>query len=110
MQTTRYLPNVNPGDFYSIQTGKKRFQAVRVIAVESQGLHLTMYRHQFSHRPTSFNLMVAESDTEQSTYVPFRWFSFYAMNPEFLAQVPVNPGELVEYQVWLAEGCVYWGD
>ncbi|MBK7407105.1 MAG: hypothetical protein IPL49_10580 [Saprospirales bacterium] len=110
MGNTNSIQSVNPGEYYSLQTGKQRFQVARVIAVEEEGVHLTLSHRKFPHRPDTLDQSSNQVNPTEGVYLPFRWFPFYAMRPQYLTQEPVNARELVEYKVWQAEGCVYWGD
>ncbi|MCB9285138.1 MAG: hypothetical protein H6563_13765 [Lewinellaceae bacterium] len=110
MPISKSTPEVHPGEFYSLQTGSKRFQVVRVIAVDEGGVHLTLFRFKFPSRPTLRDLEAVVKDADGQVFMPFRWFPFFAMGPRYLTEEPVTPRELIEYGVWQQEGEVYWGD
>lgn len=102
------ISGITPGAYYALQTGYNRFQVVRVIAIEECGVHFRMYQKWFDETPRHNDL----EDLQQAstTYMPFRWWPFFVMGPEYLTQAPLSQEELDEYRQWREEDGMYWGD
>lgn len=102
------ISGIVPGGIYSLQTGSSRFQVVRVIAIEECGVHFHMYGKWFEEVPDYVDL--DDLQETSTTYMPFRWWPFYVMGPEFLSHGPLLPEDMESYRRWREEDGMYWGD
>ncbi len=102
------ISGITPGAFYALQTGYNRFQVVRVIAIEECGVHFQMYGKWYEEIPNAIDM--EELQQTSTTYMPFRWWPFYVMAPEFLTQSPLRPEDMEAYRRWKKEDGMYWGD
>ncbi|MBK7407109.1 MAG: hypothetical protein IPL49_10565 [Saprospirales bacterium] len=99
---------ITPGGYYSLRTGAGRYQIIRMVAIEECGVHFVMYGKPFEEPPTHIDPQ--ELKQTPPLYMPFRWWSLFAMGPQYLMEEPVDPGELADYQRWKKEDGRYWGD
>lgn len=102
------ISGIVPGAFYALQTGRNRFQVVQVLAIEECGVHFRMYDRWYDQLPAASE--IEKLAQTHATYMPFRWWPFFVMGPEYLSKAPLQPEDMEAYRRWKETGGDYWGD
>ena len=106
---------IRVGTLYSVVGGKGYFQVVKVLAVDSGGVHVRLYKNRFGTRPKIVDFAtltlgsIHDPDGCGLGHVPLTATVFQAWNPEVLAESPVAEAELDGYREWESAKGGYFG-
>jgi hypothetical protein len=99
------------GGLYSVATEKGDFSVVKLLKLESNGVHISVYSNRFPQRPSDVDvskLYMAgihsnKPDDELGMQdLPLLRQSFSGWEPQLIKVVPVEPAELEAYEMWKA--------
>ena len=105
---------IKEGGLYHVR-GKKKFSVLKVLKVDSEGVHIRQYSNQFL--PPPFHVDEGElylagqnhgpDEDAGIRHAPVNKFSFIAWRPVLIQQSTVSEEELEGYRKWLESGVGY---
>jgi len=108
MLTACAQSNWKEGGLYSVEGEKGGFSIVKILKLDSAGVHIRAYSNRFPQRPTDIDvstLYMAGIDRKPEEelgmgHLPLSRDSFSGWKPELIWVVPVEPAELEGYEIW----------
>ena len=94
------------GGLYSVQNGREGFGVIKILALDSDAVHIRIYKQTFSSRPGSVDpnsLTLGRMDDKDGFsigHVPLSPETFKSWAPVFLSQQAVSDSELEGYKMW----------
>jgi len=104
------------GALYTVDDGEGWFRVAKVLVVETEGVHIRLYKNRFKTRPGSVEFSslslgtVHDADGFGMGHLPLSRRAFRAWQPVFLAESPVAESELDGYRAWKDAKGGFWGD
>lgn len=108
-QTFKY----EPGGIYTVWS-QGGYRAVKVLAVDTGGIHIRLYANRWTERPTAIDpaelTMNSEKDGSRAVgHMPLVRKSFLVMGPHSIGKAPVDDSELEGYAMWAEAKGGYFG-
>ena len=108
MLTACAQSNWKEGGLYSVEGDNGGFSMVKILKLDSAGVHIRAYSNRFSKRPTDIDVSTLymaginrKPDEELGMgHLPLSRESFSGWRPELIRVVPVEPTELEGYEIW----------
>ncbi len=97
------------GGYYSIADGEV-FSIAKILKLESDKVHVRIYKQHFSERPRSIDPSlltlgtIHDKDGFGMGHLPLRLAAFKNRDPMFLTHSAVEPAELGGYELWKESG------
>jgi hypothetical protein len=97
------------GGYYSFADGDA-FSIAKVLKLESDKVHVRIYKQHFPERPRSIDInslslgTIHDKDGFGMSHLPLRLETFRQREPFFLTYSEVKPEELEGYEVWKSMG------
>lgn len=102
------------GALYSVNDGAGRYRVAKVLAVEPDGVHLSVYRNEFNARPRRLDTpslcwgTTGGKDGFGIAHLPLSRAAFDKLKPVFVCQASVSEHELRAYRMWREAGGSLW--
>lgn len=100
--------SLKEGGLYSVEGEKGGFSIVKLLKLDTVGVHIRAYSNRFPQRPTDVDvskLYMAGIDRKPGEelgmgHLPLSRESFSGWKPQLIKVVPVEPAELEGYEMW----------
>ena len=95
-----------PGDLYSVDGEAKNYKIAKVLVVDSDAVHIRLYKNTFPERPSSVDPgtlsvgSVRDPDGFGMDHMPLSRSSFYRWHPRYMTHTSITDDELQAYQQW----------
>jgi hypothetical protein len=105
------------GGLYSVATEKGDFSVVKILKLESDGVHISVYSNRFPERPSDVDvakLFMAGINSDKPDDelgmedLPLRRHAFSELSPQLIKVVPIESSELEAYEMWKKAGGGYY--
>lgn len=104
-----------PGALYSVNDGEGNYCVAKVLAADSGGVHLRLFKNKYANRPSCVDPStldlgsVHDPDGFGIGHMPLSHSAFHAWLPQFLFASSLGEDELEGYRYWLEAGGGYFG-
>jgi hypothetical protein len=94
------------GGLYSVANGNGKFGVVKILVLETDAVHVRIYKQTFLMRPTAIDpksLTLGPFDDKEGFsigHLPLSRRTFESWDPVFLSQESVSDNELDGYKMW----------
>ena len=110
------VPEVpDAGALYSVDDSEGHFRVAKVLAVDTGGVHIRLYKNKFDGRPTHVDVSsldlgsIHDPEGFGMGHMPLSYASFAAWEPIFLLANGIDEEELEGYNYWLEAHGGYFG-
>ncbi len=101
------------GGLYSMVYDEKTFMVVKILALDTQGVHVRKFSETFSTRPVEMPLSLLNEESlgesDGIEFVPFSRGLFALLDAQYIQHSFVFPWELERFEGWKAQGLDYFG-
>jgi hypothetical protein len=102
------------GGIYSFYSGENKYGVAKILALDSDAVHVALYKNKYDSRPESVDLdtltfgTIHDADGFGMAHLPLAHETFVSWQPIFICQASVSEEDLEGYNYWLDDRGGVW--